>query len=241
MAPINSTGVPFKWHRPGLNAYQRWNGPVSPSPVQRDNNRFNQFGGSIGGPIVKNRLFAFFSYETLRNDSIFIANNWYETSQFLQNAGPGNSIAGLLSSYPASPQGTVISLNCAGVGLPSTQCRDTAGGLDLGSPLATPLGTLDPTYAQSGTPYGLGGGFDGVPDAQYIQTIAPNLNTSVQYNGRLDYQATTKDSFSFSSYFVPVDTQSYNGPQRAANRWTHRSLAQSWTGIYTRAVSATMP
>src|SRR5258708_18829752 len=59
----------FKWHRPGLNAFQRWNGPGTPTPVRRDTNRFNQFGGSIGGPVVKNRLFAFFSYEGLRNGS----------------------------------------------------------------------------------------------------------------------------------------------------------------------------
>jgi hypothetical protein len=57
----------FKWHRPGLNAFQRWNGPGIPSPVRRDLNRFNQFGGSLGGPIVRNKLFAFFSYEGLRN------------------------------------------------------------------------------------------------------------------------------------------------------------------------------
>jgi len=46
----------FKFHRPGLNAYQRYNGPGSRSStdntktLQRDNNRFNQLGGSIGVP-----------------------------------------------------------------------------------------------------------------------------------------------------------------------------------------------
>ena len=57
----------MKGDRPGLNAYQRWNGPGN--PVQKDMDRFNQFAGSLGGPIIRNRLFFFFSYETLRNNT----------------------------------------------------------------------------------------------------------------------------------------------------------------------------
>src|SRR5262249_26809306 len=48
----------FKADRPGLNAFQRYNGPTQ-KPV-RNESRFNDFGGSAGGPILKNRLFAFF-------------------------------------------------------------------------------------------------------------------------------------------------------------------------------------
>ena len=67
--------------RPGLNAYQRWNGPASVqafdpatgaklTPAERgllrDEDRYNQLGGSIGGPIVKNKVFIFFNYEIFR-------------------------------------------------------------------------------------------------------------------------------------------------------------------------------
>jgi hypothetical protein len=45
----------FRWNRPGLNAYQRYNGPGSlkpGTPAQRglshSTQRFNQFGGSVG-------------------------------------------------------------------------------------------------------------------------------------------------------------------------------------------------
>lgn len=41
----------IKIHRPGLDAYQRYNGPTD--EPKRDNNRFNQIGGSIGGPILE--------------------------------------------------------------------------------------------------------------------------------------------------------------------------------------------
>ena len=157
-------------------------------------------------PHWKNRLFAFFSYETFRNGSKSIATNWYETPDFCKCRALQQHRAAALVLPREAPLGTVIS-ELRGGRTPSTQCRDISGGLDLGSPLASALSTLDPTYAQTGTPYGIGGGFDGVPDAQYILTRGPNLNTSVQYNGRLDFQATTKDSFAFSSYFVPVDSR----------------------------------
>jgi hypothetical protein len=52
-------------HRPGLNAFQRFNG--SGNGLLRDEDRFNQFGGSVGGPIWKNKIFFFFAYETVRN------------------------------------------------------------------------------------------------------------------------------------------------------------------------------
>src|SRR6202047_1233782 len=95
----------LKIDRPGLNAFQREFGQ-GPKATQRSTNRFNEFGGSVGGPIIKNRLFAFFSYETLRNKSIATGNTWAETPQFLGQGAPG-SIAKNLLSFPG--EGTVFS------------------------------------------------------------------------------------------------------------------------------------
>ena len=231
-----------KFHRPELNAYQRWNGPGSPSPVAKDTNDFNQFGGSLGGPILKNRLFSFFSYETIRNDSVNIGTGWYETPQFRQSAAPNNSVARQLLSFPGVEPVTVASVNmtCAQVGLPPSQCRDVAGGLDLGSPLKSGLRTPDPTYGQAGTPYGIGGGFDGVADVMFLQTRGPNKVTNQQFNGRLDYNLSEKDSLTFSVYWVPVDNKFFNGPARSHNLFNHNSTARSFTGIYTRTISPTM-
>src|SRR5262249_27429884 len=83
----------FKAHRPDLNAFQQWNGPGNPSPVRRDTNSFNQEGGSVGGPILRNRLFGFFSYETQRNSSVGSTNQWFETPEYRQLAGPAQSMA----------------------------------------------------------------------------------------------------------------------------------------------------
>src|SRR5207245_688328 len=70
----------IKVDRPGLNAFQR-NFGLGSTATQRATNRFNQFGGSVGGPIIKNHLFAFFSYETLRNSSVSTNNTFAETPQ----------------------------------------------------------------------------------------------------------------------------------------------------------------
>jgi hypothetical protein len=42
--------------------------------------------------------------------------------------------------------------------------------LDIASPLATPLGTPDPTYVSQTNP-GIGNGLDGSPDLMFVNTI----------------------------------------------------------------------
>src|SRR3954454_22382220 len=130
----------IKMDRPGLNAFQRYNGPGGPGATQRVTNRFNQIGGSLGGPIIKNHLFAFFSYETLRNSTENTNNTWAEAPQFLAQA-PAGTIANTLLTFPG--EGTSISrilpMTCAEAGLSNPgSCQVIAGqGLDIGSPLTT--------------------------------------------------------------------------------------------------------
>ena len=84
----------FKASRPGLNAYQRWNGVGSAVPgtpasrgLNRDNTRTNNDGGSLGGPIWKNKVFAFFNYEQSPQSDTTTAQGWYETSAVRQQRG----------------------------------------------------------------------------------------------------------------------------------------------------------
>src|SRR5271165_3376221 len=84
-------GVFFTSHRPNLNAYEPY-GPQHNKPV-RDDNFFDQFGGNVGGPIWKNKIFAFFNYETVRtpNSVPQTSNGWYDTAAF-DALGPAGSI-----------------------------------------------------------------------------------------------------------------------------------------------------
>jgi hypothetical protein len=233
----------FKFHRPGLDAFQAWNGPFG--QPQRDANRFNQFGGSIGGPVVKNHLFFFFSYNTLRNESVGTGNGWYNTSEFLsavQAAAP-NSIAAKYAALPGinAVYSRVNSVTCAQVGLLATQCQTVSGGLDVGSPLKNvPLGTHDPTYGQPATPFGVGGGLDGVPDIFNVTTTLPIKQTATQYNGRVDWQATSKDLLTYTIYWVPNDSTFLNGPARAINIWHSNRLNYSDTLLWQHTFGPTV-
>ncbi|HEY3454974.1 MAG TPA: TonB-dependent receptor [Bryobacteraceae bacterium] len=234
----------LKATRPGLNAFQRYNGPNK--LVQRDNDRFNQWAGSIGGPIVKNRLFFFFSYETLRSDTTALNFGWYETPQFLntiKSAVP-NSIAAKYASYPGEgvSYNAIIPFSCASAGFPAAGCQaitDSSGkplGLDIGSPLHLPLGATDPTFVNNGNP-GVGGGLDGIPDIMNVQTTNPTSTNPQQFNGRIDYHLTDRDLLVFSTYYVPVSKTNYNGPTRAANLWHNDRTNEAATILWTHTIS----
>ena len=235
----------MKIDRPGLNAFQRDFG--FEGPTQRVTNQFNQIGGSVGGPIIKNRLFAFFSYETLRNNSTALNQNWAEAPQLL-SAGPMGSIANNLLSFPG--EGTAIDRilprSCADAGL--TQGVDCnalgaggAQGLDIGSPLkGQPLGVKDSTFGTAATPFGIGGGLDGVPDIAFVQTINPTTVTSTQYNGRVDFQATKNDLITFSMYYVPNDQDFFNGNARPANFWHSDRVNESGALLWQHTFGPTL-
>lgn len=240
----------FKASRPGLNAYQAWNGIASEQPgtpasrgLNRDTSRFNNYGGSLGGPLWKNRLFAFFNWETSPYSSSNTAQAWYETPQFDQSAAASGSIAAQYLSYPgeAPSSTTLIPETCADAGLTQgVNCQAETGGLDVGSPLKSALGYQDLSYGGNSQTPGLGNGFDGIPDIADYTTVAPSETTQNQYNGRLDANVTQKDHVTFSIYWVPVTTTSYNGPARAANLWHHTQVNDAFSTIWLHTFSPTL-
>jgi hypothetical protein len=239
----------FKADRPGLNAYQRWNGPGSETPgtpdargLLRNTSRFNQFGGSVGGPLWKDKLFAFFNYETLRNNSTTTATGWYESPQFLTQGKPG-SIANTMITFPGEGAhfSSIIPQSCGTAGLvEGVNCHSMGNqGLDIGSPLTTPLGTHDPTYVSVSNP-GTGNGLDGVPDIAFVNTTNPTQITEVQYNGRLDANVTSKDLVTFTIYWVPQDKTTYNGPVRSANLYHHSAINDAFTVLWNHTFSPSL-
>ena len=240
----------FKASRPGLNAYQTYNGlgsllPGTPEErgLNRDDNRFNQYGGSLGGPIWKNKVFAFFNYETSPLSAVTTAQNWYETSQFDSSAATAGSIAGTYLSFPGNAVSAsgIIPRTCSSIGLTEgVNCNTVTGGLDVGSPLKTGLGLQDLTYGGNSNVPGIGGGLDGIPDIAYYNSLNPTTTSQRQYNGRLDADVTNKDRVSFTIYWVPVTTTDYNGPIRSENLWHHTQVNDAFSLIWNHAFSPTL-
>jgi hypothetical protein len=249
----------FKAHRPGLDAFQRYNG-YGGNAVIRDDGRFNDFGGTVGGPILHNKLFAFFSYETLRNNQAGVtAGGWYETSAFRALAPAGSNAAKYLSFPGVAPAtGTVVAAaapgdtnSCLSVGLTEgVNCITVSGqGLNLGSPLTAALGTPDAGFQGPGNPGTGGDGLGGannlnpdVADVAFISGIdSPSTSTEAQYNGRVDFNATSKDLIAFTIYYTPVTSTSINGNGvREMNTFHHSVINEAETGLWDHTFSPTL-
>jgi len=253
----------FTTHQPNLNAYQPYFG--QPGAEIRDNSKFNQFGGSVGGPIWKNKIFAFFNYETVRQpNSALQGTGWYETPAFDALAsGP------IAAQYLAFPGNRVIgtlntgSSNCGNAGLiEGVNCATVAGGINLGTPLNTtlfptgqitpdslhPTGGRDAGWTSPQNP-GCGGNGTGcgtagsplgtVADIAEYNTINPTTFTAVQYNGRLDADVTSKDRIGFAIYWVPLSKSNYNG-NRAYDIFHHSQINDAFSVIWNHTFSPTL-
>ena len=229
----------FAAHRPGLNAYQRSTGTGQPV---RDTQRFNQYGGSVGGPIIKNRIFAFFAYESSPNNSTSTGAGWYDTTAF-DKLAPAGSIASTYLNFPGGAVSTtgIITNNetCTTIGLvEGVNCRTISGqGLNIGSPLTSPLGTQDPTATGKASNPGIGGGLSNVADIADYATTSPFSSYYQQYNGRLDADVTAKDHLAFAIYWVPQGSTFYNGGSRAYNLFHHTQINSAFSVIYNRTFS----
>jgi len=241
--------------RPGLNAYQRWNGPASVrafdpvtgkklTPTQRgllrDEDRYNQYGGSIGGPLWKDRIFAFFAYEGQSQTVPTTSTGWYTTSALAGQAPTGSIASTYLNFKGSSVAGTVIGgAQCTTAGLTEgVNCRTIPGqGLNIGSPLTTGLGTQDLTYVNASSP-GVGSGLSNVPDIAQYTLSNPTSSDFKQYNGRLDANVTSNDRISFAIFWVPSTLTRYNGGY-AYQLFNHSQINDAFSVIWNHTFSAT--
>ena len=228
-------------HRPGLNAYQRSTGTGTPL---RDNNRFNQYGGSLGGPILKDRVFAFFAFESSPNSSNLTGTGWYTTPAFAALA-PAGSIASTFLNFPGSTVSStgIISNNetCTTVGLvEGVNCITIPGqGLNIGSPLANGLGKQDPTATGTAQNPGVGGGLGTIADVADYATVIPSTTYYRQFNGRVDANITQKDHLAFALYWVPQGFTQYEGGARAYNIYSRNEINDAFSLIYNHTFSPT--
>jgi Carboxypeptidase regulatory-like domain/TonB dependent receptor len=231
---LHGTGF-FKYDEPGLNAYNTFGGfggNFTRAPNVRIDNKLRNYGGSIGGPVLKNKVFFFFAYEGEHAFNQTFGINYVETPQFIaavKAANPNSIAAQILSAPGTTPRiNAILTPSCGDVSRPATDamgnptCAVVAGGLDLGSPFPAgtgpgnpylrlgsfcpplpPPGTCPPNIPEAFLPGAyVGGGLDGIPDVELAQMAYPNPRVGNQYNARVDWTINSKHTFSASTYLT---------------------------------------
>jgi hypothetical protein len=186
-------------------------GPQIPNPAsQVPYLRYDQFGASVGGPIIKNKLFFFFDIDRIVNNSASNGFVTVPTAAMLQGDFTGMQpiYDPLTTTCPAGPP------YCAFTGpLNRVSFASECGGLNM-IPNGTNCGgapsRMDPVaasiiaskYGWPTAPQGVGtcNGANGFPNECQNNLYLAHINPAPvhRYFGRLDYDLSPKNRISFS-------------------------------------------
>src|SRR6267378_3919741 len=175
---------------------QLFNQPTSVPPVH-----WNQFGGTLGGPIRKDKLFAFFDYQGSRQHNPGSASIRVPTQDeragdlrdFLVpiydpttgNGNPANRTQFVASSDPTSPNFNALCASAAGCPNVIPTNRISTQAANLLSTNLVPLPTLTPTDPTA--PNYLTSGVQEFNTNQLVFRVDHYLNSKLRYFGRYSY------------------------------------------------------
>lgn len=252
----------FLYDEPGLNSYNKYAGPTPGALPSRVQNKERSYIASLGGPVLKDKLFAFGSWQGYSEvNNTTSVQTWVETAQYrdlVRASRTGGTTAAIFGQPGVQPRILrVLNRGCADYAANQGQfpgqtvtagnwCQAVNGGIDVGSPTpggpsqlgVYPLHTRPtPTTA---APEEIGGGFDGVPDFQYVQLLTPFRSRGNQFNGRIDAHLTQKDLVAFSAFFTKLDNDtSPNSSSRPSGDLPFKPLNSAATLIYIHTFSPT--
>jgi hypothetical protein len=165
-----------------LNARDYFNNAAHGSPIQAKQ-RFNYFGGSLGGPIVKNKLFFYFNYQQLENPNTSVATASVPTAAM--RAGCFDpAIFGTALHLDAAHGGGALTTNAA-------QC-----GAFNANDLALPTGDFDPVAAKIQGYYPAPNLPGATSNYSYLRAASGN---SKKWFGRLDYSLSQKNRINITA------------------------------------------
>ena len=184
--------------------------------------RFNYFGGAIGGPILKSKLFFYYNYQQLKNPNSSFATVSVPSADM--KAGCFDpAIFGKTLTLDAAHGGTPLTTNpvqCANynandLAIPAADIDPVAKNIQALYPAPTDLTTLQNNYSY----------------------LKPSNGNSNKQFGRLDYTQSSKNrvSISVTSHWTPSKTNFDPGPVCPVNCETNSSegWAAQFTDVYT--------
>jgi Carboxypeptidase regulatory-like domain len=240
----------FQYDEPGLNAYQPYGGPTSTpgvfAPPIRDDLQQREWAASLGGPIRKDKIFGFASYEAVTSTLQSFSETYVPTSQWyagLMTARPSGLVAGTITK----PGGealvhAVLPGNCSAL---QTECAPVTGGFDIGS-FGGSDGQYLPNVNANGTTASpnlfTGAGLDGIPDLEFAQIQTPSTYRGMQFHARGDWYISPRDQV-FAGFFTQkLDQSTYDAMAGAAPDTVlpFRPFNTSITAVYIHTFSATL-
>ncbi len=205
-------GTVFEFFRNDILNANEWKNKLNPANViPRQKLRWNEFGGTLGGPIVKDKLFFFADYEAERFDFPSTANNItvFTAAERQGNVselvGAGKTIVDPLTHLPF-PNNMI----------PSDRLSPAALAILNSSYYPKPINALLQSNAQN--------------------TVATKTDDD-QGDGRLDYAASAKDHFLGRFSYANITNPTINS---FALDYNPSNLFQAWNFVagYTRQFSS---
>lgn len=187
-----------RWHGSAYEYIQNTafnsRGFFNPAPAPKSVEHWNTYGGSIGGPIIKNKLFFFFNYQ--RNPSSTPTSGLYSYPTAAMQAGDFYGVTGSDGSAFDPTTGMLLApIDTVAANLQGYFPASTARGWVNGCP--------GPVNVSAGTPQTCPNG--GTNDFVFNGT---SPNTDTWYTGKVDYNLSSRQKLSFSFNYFPT-TSSY--------------------------------
>ncbi len=222
----------------------------SPRPVLKR----NQFGGTLGGPIVRDRAFFFFGYQGQRQNSVEVnpalsvytpAELQGDFSQSGYNGGPNSGVACFLTGYyynnPNFPDGTGCAVN---PNPPYNQIPGVPHSYFQGDPSLAKNAIINQSA------------IDPVAQAYIKNNLIPESSSGIltpngaaydnrdEYNLKVDYNANEKDHFTLTmaKFHNPVEYPFLPGVAPNVSGFPGLSEFNNYFGAigYTRTISPTL-